>query len=61
MKTSLKNVTKSKSQYIKNALVSPQNSIRELVGVLGTWDEAEKGAGKSQLWRVAEENCDCLP
>lgn len=57
----MENVTKSKSRYIKNALISPQNSIQELVGVLGTRDETEKGLGKSQLWRVAEENCDCLP
>lgn len=57
----MENVTRSKSRYIKNTLVSPQNSIQELVGVLGTEDEAEKELGKSQSWRVTEENCDCLP
>lgn len=51
-------VTSSKSQYIKNALVSPQNSIQELVGVLGTQHEAEKELGKSQSWRVTEEICE---
>lgn len=37
----MENVTKSKSRYIKNALISPQNSIQELVGVLGTQAETE--------------------
>lgn len=57
----MENVTRSKRRYIKNALVSSQNSIQESVGVLGTQDEAEKELGKSQSWRVTEENCECLP